>query len=125
VPRAKSGTLPTYRLYKRTGQVVVTINGRDIYHGPHGSAASKEKYNRRIAEWLEAGQTAPPPTAPAERPKLTVYEMVWAYVKYARTYYQASPLERSKTALVLRPLSGSALSGAGSSRPRIESPRHR
>jgi integrase len=104
MPRTKSGSLPTYRLYRRTGQAVVTINGRDYYLGPHGSAASKEKYNRLIAEWLESGQTAPPAADPDGRPKLSVNEVVLAYVKHARTYYKESPKERAKIALALRPL---------------------
>ena len=31
-----------YRLHKRTGQAVVTIDGKDIYLGKHRSAASRE-----------------------------------------------------------------------------------
>jgi integrase len=104
MPRTKSGSLPAYRLYKRTGQAVVTINGQDFYLGSHGSAASKEKYNRLIGEWLECGQIAAPAADPAERPKLTVNEMILAYVKHARIYYQDSPKERAKIALALRPL---------------------
>jgi hypothetical protein len=40
MPRSKSGSLPSYRLYKRTGQAVVTIDGRDHYLGEHGSPES-------------------------------------------------------------------------------------
>jgi hypothetical protein len=32
---------PSYRLHKRTGQAVVTIDGKDIYLGKHGSRPSK------------------------------------------------------------------------------------
>ena len=104
MPRTKSGSLPAYRFYKRTGQAVVTLNGHDFYLGPHGSTASKEKYNRLIAEWVEGGQAAPPAIDPAKKPKLTVNEAILAYVKHARVYYQDSPKERAKIALSLRPL---------------------
>ena len=44
--------IPAYRLHKPTGQAVVTLNGRDFYLGRHGSPASRDEYDRLIAEWL-------------------------------------------------------------------------
>ena len=32
---------PKYRKHRASGQAVVTLNGRDIYLGPHGTKASK------------------------------------------------------------------------------------
>lgn len=55
-PRNKA---PKYRKHKASGQAVVTLNGRDIYLGKHGSAASKREYNRVIGEWFANDQTAP------------------------------------------------------------------
>ena len=44
---------PTYRLHKPTGNAVVTLNGRDVYLGPHGAPESRRAYDRTIAEWLQ------------------------------------------------------------------------
>ena len=52
MPRTKTGSLPSYRLYKRTGQAVVTIDGHDHYLGAYGSPESKKAYNRLIDAWL-------------------------------------------------------------------------
>ena len=41
---------PKYRLHKPTGQAVVTIDGKDRYLGKHGTAESREGYDRLIAE---------------------------------------------------------------------------
>ena len=43
VPRHKN---PTYRLHKATGQAVVTLGGRDIYLGRHGTPESQAEYDR-------------------------------------------------------------------------------
>jgi len=32
--------LPSYRLHKPSGRGVVTLDGRDIYLGPHGSVTA-------------------------------------------------------------------------------------
>jgi hypothetical protein len=43
---------PKYRHHKAKGLAAVTINGRDIYLGKYGSAASEEAYRRLPAEHL-------------------------------------------------------------------------
>ena len=48
MPTSKKATTTKYRLYKATGQAVVTIAGVDRYLGKHGSAVSKKEYRR---EW--------------------------------------------------------------------------
>ena len=63
--RLKKGSLPSYRLYKRTGQSVVTIDGHDHYLGPHNSPTSKRKYAKLIHEWQER-QEVPRPKATSE-----------------------------------------------------------
>jgi hypothetical protein len=47
---------PSYRLHKASGQVIVTLGGRDIYLGPYGSRASRDSYDRLLAEWLQNGR---------------------------------------------------------------------
>jgi hypothetical protein len=42
--------LPKYRKHKASGQAVVTLNGVEHYLGPHGTKASKTRYDRLIAE---------------------------------------------------------------------------
>jgi hypothetical protein len=53
---SRSRRVPKYRKHKPTGQAVVTLGGKDHYLGRHGTAASKERYVRLIAEWLDRGQ---------------------------------------------------------------------
>ena len=36
--------LPSYRLHKRSGQAVVTLNSKDFYLGKYKSKASRERY---------------------------------------------------------------------------------
>jgi hypothetical protein len=44
--------LPSYRKHRSSGQAVVTLNGRDIYLGTHGTQASRIEYDRLTGEWL-------------------------------------------------------------------------
>ncbi|MCI0465214.1 MAG: hypothetical protein L0Z62_50470 [Gemmataceae bacterium] len=88
--RLKKGAPPTYRLYKRTGQAIVTIDGHDHYLGPFGSPSSKQKYAGLIRAWeqrQEQADTAPEePLRANDRP--TVNELILAYLKHARNYYR-------------------------------------
>jgi hypothetical protein len=43
--------LPKYRKHNASGQAIVTLNCVDHYLGPHGSKASRVKYDCLIAEW--------------------------------------------------------------------------
>ena len=52
MPKLKANQVPSYRLHKQSGQAIVTLNGRGILLGRHGSAASKSEYRRVTAEWL-------------------------------------------------------------------------
>ncbi len=74
---------PTYRLHKATGQAVVTIDGRDHYLGDHGSAASREAFDRLIAQWFANGRTLP---APVE--VLSVGVLALRYLDHADVYYR-------------------------------------
>ncbi|WP_169973101.1 tyrosine-type recombinase/integrase [Tautonia rosea] len=83
---------PSYRHHKRSGQAVVTLNGRDHYLGPHGSPESRAEYDRLIAEWLSNGRRSPK-TASRSRGRsgsgsdLTINEMLLAYLRFAEGYY--------------------------------------
>jgi len=54
MPSSKIARTPSYRLYKRTGQAVVTLDGKDLYQGKYGSRASRDHYDRPVSE-LVAG----------------------------------------------------------------------
>ena len=59
--------IPSYRLHKPSGQAIVRLNGRMSYLGKHGTDASRQKYDRLIAEWLAQGRMAAEPTPDGSR----------------------------------------------------------
>ncbi len=85
---AKPLRIPSYRHHKPKNLAVVRLNGRDVYLGAYGTAASRELYDRLIAEWL-AGGRQPAPKASFAVPDRgpTVNEVMVAYLQWARTYY--------------------------------------
>ena len=84
--RPKS-TIPTYRKH-RSGQARVTINGRDYYLGLHGTKASKQKYDRLIAEYLVSGRS---PTFGATSDQIVIASVMNAYRIHAKQYYGLGP----------------------------------
>jgi integrase len=74
---------PKYCKHRASGQAVVTIEGQDIYLGPHGTAASKREYDRIIAEWLANGRRA----SSSNSPDLSLVEVIAAYWRHCETYY--------------------------------------
>jgi integrase len=105
---------PSYRLHKPTGQAVVTLTGRDIYLGKHGSPESRSEYDRLLAEWLGNGRKVTPSvrvstarSEPGEGAVLTVNELLLAYLDWADGYYMKNGEPTSEPAnirLALRPL---------------------
>ncbi|TWT72830.1 hypothetical protein Pla123a_41310 [Posidoniimonas polymericola] len=77
-------SLPKYRKHRASGQALVTLGGRDFYLGPHGTQASRQEYDRLIAEWLANGRQRPADDATG----LSVAELMVAYVRYAADYYR-------------------------------------
>jgi hypothetical protein len=76
---------PSYRLHRPSGQAVVTLNGRDFYLGKHGTAASRQTYDRLVAEWLVGGRAVPGRTGAGSR--LTLSELIASYWHHAKAYY--------------------------------------
>src|SRR5262245_28097033 len=76
-------TAPRYRRHKSTGQAVARLEGRDIYFGKYGTAASREAYKRFVAEWSQAGGKLP-----TQKHAATITEVVVAYVEFALGYYR-------------------------------------
>lgn len=77
---------PSYRLHKPTGQAVVTLCGRDLYLGRHGSPESQAEYNRIIGEWLLNGRELPR-SAVGPGFDATNNEVLLAFLAWAETYY--------------------------------------
>jgi integrase len=78
---------PTYRHHRPSGLAVVTIHGRDVYLGKHGSPESRVAYDRLIAEWLLHGRQST--HAPRDNPSdLTITELCLRYHEWATGYYR-------------------------------------
>ena len=81
--------IPTYRHHKATGQAFIELEGRRFYLGKYGSKASKEEYERRLAEYLANGRKLPPTQTKTgiSCQELSVHFLEWAegyYVKNGR-----------------------------------------
>jgi hypothetical protein len=96
---------PSYRLHKPSGRAVVTLDGRDLYLGPHQSDASRELYDRLVSEWLRTGRRLPAPAD--EGVDFVVVELVDAYLAHVQAYYVKEGAPTSEQASIncaLRPL---------------------
>jgi integrase len=76
-------SLPKYRKHRASGQALVTLDGKDFYLGPHGTAASTRQYDRLVGEWQQNGRRLPSQS----REQVTVTELLAAYWKFAKNYY--------------------------------------
>jgi len=86
MPKLPFNRLPAYRSHKPSGQAVVTLDGKDIYLGVHGTAASRAAYEQVITEWIANGRRLP--TACDEhRIELSVTELIAAYWRHVEAYY--------------------------------------
>lgn len=86
MPTSSRTRVPSYRFHKPTGQAVVTLNGRDIYLGEHGTAASREKYDRITAEWLAQGRQLH--AASSHQTSQSIMQVCLAFKRHAETYYR-------------------------------------
>jgi integrase len=64
---------------------VVTLNGRDYYLGAFGSLASKDAYDRLIAEWLGNGRVE---TEVLGESQTSVNDLILAYIRRGESYYR-------------------------------------
>jgi integrase len=94
---------PSYRKHKATGQAVVTLNGRDHYLGKHATKASRDAYDRLIAEWLGNGRQLP-----SAGQAVTVAGVIKAYWPHVKNHYRRADgtetSEVSEYVYALRPL---------------------
>jgi integrase len=90
MPRPKS-LKPAHCHHKASGRAFVTLDGRRIYLGAHGSQASRDGYDTAIASWISRGRrpavngTAADGHAPPSSPTVTM--IVQAFWSHAKTYY--------------------------------------
>lgn len=82
MPKLSRDRVPAYSRHRASGQAVVTLSGRDIYLGKYNSAASREAYNRLIAEWLANGRALP------AQDDITVLEVLARFIDHAERYYR-------------------------------------
>jgi integrase len=75
---------PSYRLHRSSAQAVVTLHGRDIYLGLHGSPESHARY----AAAMRSFRDGRPAEAIAGPSGISVAEGVLIYCDYARRYYR-------------------------------------
>ena len=76
--------IPSYRHHKPTNQAVVTISCRDFYLGRFDSKASRQGYDRLIAEYLASGRSitfGPPVTG------LTIENLIADFAAFAKKQY--------------------------------------
>lgn len=97
MPKLKQA-VPKYRRHRASGQAVVTLSGRDIYLGPHGSRTSINEYDRLISEWLIGGRQLP---NDRKDDALYVAELIAAYRRHAREYYVRSDGSRTDEARLI------------------------
>lgn len=83
-----------------TGQVVVTLGGRDYYCGRFGTRECRERYRRFVQEWFASGCTLPP-GQPA-REHLLVKQVIAGYWQHAKTYYRHADGSPTSTLWILK-----------------------
>lgn len=79
---------PAYRHHKASRQAVVRLGGKDLYLGRHGSAESKRRYRKLMAEWQASGGSV---AVTSKQTDITIVEVLAAYLKHAKAYYGTKP----------------------------------
>src|SRR5688572_8769434 len=112
-PRGSIRT-PSYCKHKSSGRAYVTIDGRPVYLGPHGSQESKDEYARVVSEWLASGRhhaASATTTAMDPAPDLSVSTLLASFWEHAKNEYPAQVIPGRRPAGelgmyfdVLRPL---------------------
>ncbi|HZL34214.1 MAG TPA: tyrosine-type recombinase/integrase [Tepidisphaeraceae bacterium] len=87
---------PSYCLHRPSGRAYVTIDGRMIYLGKHGSAESRVAYDRTLAEWLANGRRLPVAASNDANPSSgypAVSVLIEAFWRHAQVYYTKPVLD--------------------------------
>jgi integrase len=93
--------IPNYRHHKASGQAFVELGGRRFYLGKHNSKASREEYERRIAEYLGNGRKLPPTRTKTgiSCQELAVYFLEWAEEYYVKNGQQTETFDHYRRAV--------------------------
>ncbi len=76
-----------YGYHEASGQARVVLGGHHVYLGPFESPASREKYDRLIAEYLAAGRNVDLMPSVTRRDRFCVIDLIAAYKDHAEAYY--------------------------------------
>ena len=105
MPRLTGNQVPKLRRH-RTGQAVVTLNGRDHYCGLHGKAESERRYNQLVAEWLVNGRRLAAHELSGEKvgvaSGLTIVEVCERYLDDRRAYFAGTDGKPSRSYLRIK-----------------------
>lgn len=80
----KSPRVPSYCIHTARNQAYVRLDVEMVYLGAPHSSESREKYDRLIAEWMQAGRVY---VKPADKPTVSVNEILLAYRRHAEQFY--------------------------------------
>ena len=95
--------IPSYRLHKASGQAIVELGGERKYLGKYGSKASREEYERRLAEYLSNGRKLPPTRTKSgiSCQELAVHFLEWAEGYYVKNGVKTPTFNHCRNALSL------------------------
>jgi integrase len=83
---AGSKSTPGYCRHNSSNRAYVTLDGKPVYLGKYGTAASRAKYDRVIGEWLANGRRLAPAPTPAN--PTTVAMVLAAFWQHAQEYHR-------------------------------------
>jgi integrase len=102
MPRTSPDFVPAYRKHKHTKQAWVVLSGKTHYLGRYGTKASRDEYDRLVAQWMANGRQTV-----ISSNGLMVSEVILAYFQHAQDYYQKNGQPTSEVDTVkqaLKPL---------------------
>src|SRR5687768_4779097 len=82
--RFTAAKVPQMRRHKAKNLAYVNLSGHMVYLGPWGSAVAAAEYDRVVVEFLANGRRSA-----SQDHDVTIAELVNAYLKFAKGYYQA------------------------------------
>ena len=90
-------------MHKASGQAFAELGGRRFYLGKHGSKASREEYERRIAEYLGNGRKLSPAQTKTgiSCQELAIHFLEWAEGYYVKNGRQTETFDHHKRAVAL------------------------
>ncbi|MGC1272827.1 MAG: hypothetical protein WBC44_03905 [Planctomycetaceae bacterium] len=89
--------VPALVHHKPSNRARVRLGGRDVWLGPWGSPEAEERYRRVVAEWLTHGVT---PVSRDGDAGPEIDELILAYWRHAKLYYQKDGRPTSQLAML-------------------------